>query len=130
MDKRHVKSQAALEFLILVGIVLFVFTIMIGVVSSRTTDIYKKRGAIIADDIVTKVQKEVNLASRVLDGYSRDFSIPQKIGKENYSISITGNEVVLSTEKEDFWRIIPNVVGNITKGSNTIRKTNGVIYIN
>jgi hypothetical protein len=130
MGKRHVKSQAALEFLILVGIVLFVFTIMIGVVSSRTTDIYKKRGAIIADDIVTKAQKELNLASRVLDGYSRDFSITQKIGKDNYSISITGNEVVLSTEKEDFWRIIPNVVGNITKGSNTIRKTNGVIYIN
>ena len=130
MGKQHVKSQAALEFLILVGIVLFIFTIMIGVVSSRTTDIYKKREAVIGEDIVTKVQKEVNLASRVLDGYTREFSIPQKIGKKNYSISITGNEVILSTEKEDFWKIIPSVVGNITKGSNTIRKTNGVIYIN
>ena len=124
------KSQAAMEFMILVGILLLVFSIMFGVIASKTTDMSKKKEIIIADDIVTKVQKETNLAARVLDGYSREFTLPQNIANKDYNISIVGNEVILSTEKQDFWRVIPTVVGNVTKGNNRINKTNGIIYLN
>lgn len=130
MDKQHVKAQAAMEFMILVGVLLFIFVIMLGVVSSKTTYIAKKRETMTGEDIVTKVQKEINLAARVLDGYSREFTLPEKIGNKDYNISMAGNEVILSLEGQDFWRVIPSVVGNITKGNNKINKTNGVIYLN
>ena len=130
MDKQHLKAQAAMEFMILVGILLFIFVTMLGVVSSKTTYMAEKRETMTGEDIVTKIQKEINLAARVLDGYYREFTLPEKIGNKDYNISIAGNEVILSLGEQDFWRVIPSVVGNITKGNNKINKTNGVIYIN
>ena len=130
MDKRNVKAQAAMEFMMLVGVLLFMFTIMLGIVASKTTDIHKKREFLLGDDVVVKIQKEVNLAARAIDGYSREFSIPSRLSNKDYNVTLAGNEVIVSTEMEDFWRIIPPVVGNITKGINRINKTNGIIYIN
>ncbi|MBW2981019.1 hypothetical protein KY360_06405 [Candidatus Woesearchaeota archaeon] len=130
MDKQHMKAQSAMEFMILVGILLFIFSMMLGVISSKTTYIAGKRESITGEDIATKIQKEINLAARVLDGYYREFTLPAKIGNKDYDISITGNEVILSLEGQDFWRVIPSVVGNITKGDNKINKTNGIIYLN
>ncbi|MBW2983806.1 hypothetical protein KY361_01720 [Candidatus Woesearchaeota archaeon] len=130
MDKFHLKSQAAMEFMILAGVLLFILTIMLVVVANKTTYINQKKEVMLGEDAVTKVQKEINLAARVLDGYSREFTLPQKISNKDYNISIVGNEVILSTEEQDFWRVIPSVVGNITKGNNRINKTNGIIYLN
>lgn len=119
-----------MEFMLLAAFLLFMFIVVLGVVSTETAYINKKREIIIAEDIVTKVQKEINLAARVLDGYSREFTLPQKLGRKDYNISIVGNEVILKTEKQDFWRVIPSVAGNVTKGKNIINKTNGVIHLN
>lgn len=130
MDKRNLKSQAVMEFMILVGVLLFMFTIMLGIVASKTTDIHKKREFLLGEDVVVKIQKEVNLAARAMDGYSREFSIPSRLANKDYNVTLAGNEIIVSTEREDFWRVIPPVVGNITKGTNRINKTNGIIYIN
>ncbi len=130
MDKRNLNGQAAMEFMILIGVVLFMFTLMVGIAAEKTNDIHKRREFLLNEDVVVKVQKELNLAARALDGYYREFELPQKISDKNYTIQIMGDEVVLSTEKEDFWRIIPPVVGNLTKGENRINKTNGIIYLN
>ena len=130
MDKQHMKAQAAMEFMILVGVLLLIFAMMMAVVSSKTTYIARKKESMAGEDIVIKVQKEINLAARVLDGYHREFTIPEKIGNKDYDISIIGNEVILSLEGQDFWRVIPSVVGNVTKGNNRINKTNDVIYLN
>ena len=130
MDKRQLKGQAGMEFMLLTGIVLLMFTVMLGVVADKTSEINRNKNIIAAEDYVTTVQKEINLAARVLDGYSREFYIPQRINKQEYNISIIGDEVVINTARQDFWRTVPPVVGNITKGFNTINKTNGVIYLN
>ncbi len=130
MDKQHLKGQVAMEFMILSGVLLFVFIIMLGIISSNMAYTNKKKVNLYGEDVLTKVQKEINLASRVLDGYSREFYLPQKLGTKNYSISIFNDEVVISTDVEDFWRKIPNVTGNIQKGTNTISKSNGVVYLN
>ena len=130
MDKWHLKCQGAMEFLILAGFLLFMFIMIFGVISSNTSDISRKRDILRGEDLVTKVQKEVNLAAKVVDGYYREFQLPQKIGSKNYTIRIVENEVIASTDKNDFWRVIPNMTGNITKGTNRINKTNGKIYLN
>lgn len=119
-----------MEFIFLVGFLLFMFVIISGIIVAYTSDTFKKRDIIIGEDLVTKIQKEINLAARVLDGYSRKFMLPQKLGNRDYSILIVGNEVIVHTEKNDFWRVIPPSIGNLSKGDNIIRKTNGTIYIN
>jgi len=130
MDKWHIKGQSAMEFMILTGFLLFMFAIILGIVSSNTSSLNRKREIILGEDLVTKVQKEINLAARVLDGYSREFKLPQKLGSKDYTIAIAGQEVIASTDKQDFWRTIPFVVGNLGKGKNKIIKINGTIYLN
>lgn len=130
MDKQHIKGQSAIEFMALAAVVLFIFIVMLSVISTDLSYINKKKEIIIGEDIVTKVQREVNLAARVVDGYSREFKLPEKLDHKDYNIFIVGNEVILRTEKQDFWRVIPPVTGNITNGKNTINKTNGIIYLN
>jgi len=130
MDKQHIKSQGAMEFIILAGFLLFMFILISGVVFDRTMYTNRKRDIILGEDLVTKAQKEINLAARVLDGYSRNFTLPQKLGSKDYTIFIIGQEVTVRTDKGDFWRVIPNVTGDIHKGINKINKTNGTIYLN
>lgn len=119
-----------MEFMILAGFLLFMFLIILGIVSDNASYLNKKRDIIVGEDLVTKIQKELNLAARVKDGYYREFKLPQKLGKKDYNIVIIGNEVIASTKKQDFWRVIPNVTGTINKGANKINKTNGIIYLN
>ena len=102
---------------------------ILAVVSNKTIELHKQRDVILGEDLVTKVQKEINLAANVLDGYSRKFTLPQKIGNKDYTITISGNETIARTDIQDYWRVIPNVTGTINKGINTINKTNGSIYI-
>ena len=130
MDKRNIRAQAAIEFMMLAAVLLFVFIMIFAIISYNVSSINKKKENIVGEDIVTKVQKEINLAARVLDGYSREFYIPLKFGKGNYEINISGNEVILYKGQNTFWRRIPEVVGNITAGTNIIRKENGTIYLN
>ncbi len=130
MGKQYVKAQAATEFMFLVGFLILLFIIMMGLIAGNIAYKNKKRVNLIGEDIVTKVQKEINLASRVLDGYEREFYIPQKLYNKEYNITIYDNEVVITTDIENYWRPVPAVVGNIAKGTNTIRKSNGIIYLN
>ena len=80
MDKYNIKAQGGMEFLLLAGILLFIFILIIGIVSHQTTYMGQKRNNMVGEDIVTKVQKEINLAAKVLDGYSRVFYLPKKLG--------------------------------------------------
>lgn len=130
MDKQHVKSQVAMEFMVLVGISVLVFLIMLAIISEQIQDINNKEEIIRAEDIAIKIQKEINLASRVLDGYYRRFYLPHKLGNFDYEIIIGGNELIIKTRKQDTWVVIPDITGNITKGFNTINKTGGIIYLN
>ena len=130
MDKWNLKSQSASEFMILAGFLLILFLIILSVVSYNSSSITKKKEILLGEDIVTKAQKEINLAARVLDGYQREFRLPNKLGSRDYNISIQENEIIVSTTTQDFWRVIPSVQGNLTKGINKINKTNGTIYVN
>jgi hypothetical protein len=130
MDKRNIKSQSSLEFLILTGFALVIFITVLALLSKNIYFMNKNKQDILGEDIATKIQKEVLLASNMEDGYKREFSIPSMLGNQDYTISIINNEVILQKGIQNFWKEIPSVSGNITKGNNIIRKTNGTIYLN
>ena len=130
MDKQHLRAQGAMEFMVLAGILLLLFAIIMGIFGSQASDTNKQKIQLRAEDVVVKIQKEVHLAARVLDGYSREFTLPQRIVNKEYTLTIQGDEIVLHVMDDDFWRTIPPVVGNFTLGTNTIRKANGIIYLN
>ena len=124
------RAQSAMEFLALAGILLFVCVAFYAVIFTRVQDINDKKALILGEDIAVKVQKEILLAARVSDGYQRQFILSDKVEGMNYSISISGKELTVRTPKTEIVKTIPVVDGEVYKGPNTIRKTDGIIYIN
>ena len=130
MAKLHIRSQSAIEFLALAGFVLFMFLVLLGITGNRVGELNEKKEKLYAEDIAIKVQKELNLAARSLDGYKRSFDIPQTIQKEPYTIEIENDKVSVDTDQYSFSRRIPHVTGDIKKGENKINRTDGRIYLN
>ena len=81
-------------------------------------------------DIALKMQREILIAAYVEDGYSRSFQLPENLEAINYSIRTQNSTVIIQSKKAFYSLPIPNAIGNFTKGTNTINKTGGVIYIN
>jgi hypothetical protein len=130
VDKWYLRAQGSMEFMVLSGVLLFALIVVLAIVADNTYYMNTKKEGVIAEDIIIKAQKEINLAARMVDGYSRSFALPQKIGNKAYSISVNSEDLSLNTSNHYFWRTIPKVVGQIQIGINTLNKTNGTIYLN
>jgi len=117
----------------MVGILLFVFIAFFAIISGRDAEQNEERLMIQAQDIINAVQKELVIATTVLDGYSREFLIPSKIGSHDYSIYTAGSgntTLVLTLLNNDFTKRIPHIIGQPKPGLNRINKTRGEVYLN
>lgn len=123
------KAQSSMEFLALVGILLLVFVAFYAIVFERITLMNDEKKILLGQDVATKVQKEILIASKVSDGYQRTFTLPPTIEGMNYSIFISGKELTVITPKSEVVKTIPVVIGDVSIGPNRINKTNGIIYI-
>lgn len=74
---------------------------------------------------------EVLLAAVVSDGYSRNFTLPEKIGVVDYSVIILNESVIIVTSDSfESSKVIFTTTGQPVKGVNTIRKHDGEISLN
>lgn len=128
----HLKSQSAMEFVILASFMLLVILGFFSLASSRMIEARVEGNRKISEDIAKFAYREVEIAKSVNDGYSRVFEIPQSVNGVNYTLSvIDGRELVVNYLDEEYVQFLPiNVTGNILKGSNRIAKINGIILIN
>ena len=126
------RGQSAIEFLILVGAMLFVFVLFLGLFQKNIGEkIVEKRNYALTELALT-IQNEINLASEASNGYSRTFEIPKDILGSDYDVNITSGMVYARTRDGVHALALPaqNVTGDMNKTSNTIRKVNGTIYLN
>lgn len=129
MSKKK-KAQVAVEFVIFVALLLFVMLIFLAFILTYTADVRNDKDREMLKDIAYAIQAEVNIASAVDDGYERNFVVPLLIESTDYMINITQDQVWATTENAEIVLDVPEIVGNLTKGGNTIRKTDGIIYLN
>jgi uncharacterized protein (UPF0333 family) len=130
--KFNEKGQGALEFLILIGIVIFFLTIFFVAINQNMGDNQKEKRNLAIEDIAISVQDEINLASKSSDGYSREFKVPYNIEGKDYNITIVDDLVYVKTldDKEALSLPIMEISGQIIKGNNLIKKENGSVYLN
>tara|TARA_Y100000031_G_C7918004_1_gene246917 strand:- start:46 stop:441 length:396 start_codon:yes stop_codon:yes gene_type:complete len=126
------KSQSAIEFFALIGMA---FVTVIFVVAFSINEMKEFKGAkefFLIKDLALKLQKEVSIAAIAEDGYSRTFTLPDKLeNMVDYFTEINNNTITINSTKTVFSVAIPTTAGkNFTKGSNTIEKTDGEIYVN
>jgi len=130
MDKR-IKAQVAIEFAVLIGGIFLAFLIFLQVIAGQYVDIGKEKEYTALKDITETVQSELFIAESSKNGYSRQFIIPTKINNNiDYTITLSNNQLSLKTAKFQYAVNIPNVTGTLQKGTNQIRKINGILILN
>lgn len=126
------KGQSAIEFMLLVGFLLFAFITFLAISSGDMTENIRVRNNQMLYDVAFTIHSEIDLAYNSLDGYSRDFNIPNDIYGMEYSISVVGGIASVKTLNGNYALGIPikNVTGLVNPGLNTIVKKDGLVKIN
>ncbi len=125
------KSQSAMEFIILASFMLLVILGFFTLTSSNVLEAGEESNRKTSKDIAEFAYKEIETAKSVNDGYIRLFSIPQTVNGINYTINITDDrELIVNYLDNEYVKFLPsNVTGNISKGLNLIRKIEGIVYL-
>lgn len=126
----HSKAQISAEFFIFIGMA-FLIAIAFEIASlDQLRDFRLQKEDEAVKDLAIKLQKELLIAAVVEDGYVRTFAIPDKLDSIDYSLSTRNSTIAVESKNSYYLMRIPQAVGNLSKGSNKINKTGGVIYIN
>lgn len=124
------RGQGAIEFVTLFGFLMFFFVVFFGIIQNNMNDRNFEKREVIAQNIALGVQEELSLAAEASEGYSRDFEVPLNLLGKDYNIEIIDNSIFISTNNIGISYKIIVVQGQIQKGTNTIRKNGGVVYLN
>lgn len=130
MEIAQKKSQAPVEFMILVGILFFLLFLLGLNQLADAKRAYSEKESELVYDLALKLQEEIRTASLVEDGYARNFTIPSKLENFDYEISIDGGFLSVSSSAAIYTVRVPNATGAVNKGQNYIRKDGGALYLN
>jgi Raf kinase inhibitor-like YbhB/YbcL family protein len=127
-----IKSQSAIEFIMLLGFFMFFFMAFFFVIQTNITDKLIERQNLNIKEIALTVQDEINLASESTEGYYREFTLPKDLGGLDYNINITSSMVYLKSVNNRYSIALPiqETIGEINIGKNSIRKVNGQLKLN
>jgi hypothetical protein len=125
-------GQSAIELILLfVTLFFFIITFLYVIqsnVAKQTITQYNDESL----QIVSDIRDEITLAEQANEGYARSFNVPLSLLNKNYNITIVNQDIYLVSDdgKQAVSLWVKNVTGQIQKGTNVIRKSNGIIYLN
>ena len=127
------KSQSSTEFMIFVGIAIFVLMLYFGVSNHYLNLTLKEREVITGQDLARQLKNEINLAARVEDNYQRIFQLPYSVVNKNFNVTFNIREVVVNIDNDEYVELLAADVGDeITFSAGdafTIRKINSAVSI-
>ena len=120
------KSQSSIEFLILLGILSLIFSILINYPGGYLFYSDKLKIENQYKDICNQVKEEIENALEIGPFYNRTFYLPPG----NYNVSINNYEIkVVYSNGEKICFIPANVSSNLKKGKNTIIYNESGLFI-
>jgi hypothetical protein len=126
------KSQSSIEFIILIGAVMFFLLAFFVLMQGNIADKTQEKQNLLVQEIAETIQNEINMASNSNNGYQREFIVQDSLENEEYELNIVEEMIYVRTidGKHAIALPIPAVQGNIKKGVNEINKQNDTIYLN
>ena len=91
-------AQSAIEFIILIGVFLFIFLIFLFVVQGNISGRVIENKNLAFQELALTVQDEINLAIESSEGYYREFEIPENMANTDYNISVVNGFIYLMSE--------------------------------
>ncbi|MEK6894756.1 MAG: hypothetical protein AABX10_04805 [Nanoarchaeota archaeon] len=128
----NIKGQSAIEFLILIMAILFLFVGLLYFVYSKISDTQNEAVSVAVNEIALTVQDEINLAHGSADGYSRQFFLPFNINGLEYEVNIIEDSIYVRTVNGRHAVALPisEVTGDVLIRNNLIYKINGSVKLN
>jgi hypothetical protein len=126
------RGQSAIEFIILIGAMFFIFLTMLFVIQGNITDKTRENRDLVIRELGLTVQSEITLAAESSNGYYREFVLPPTLLGLEYDVRIIDDLVFLNTTngRHAIAFSVVEVVGDAQVGLNVIEKNNGVVYLN
>lgn len=131
------KSQAAFEFLLLAGFMMFIFVVFFAIAGEKLIEMNEARREKVAQDIIDSVMAEFELAHESMDGYTRNFILPENVEGEEYEIGIhnvgEGKDLLILLYMDKIYnyempfKIMPG--SRLYKGSNVVQKSENGIFV-
>lgn len=129
------KGQSAIEFMVMISLVLILFASFYTVFSQKEISAIKKETRLRAKSIADRVSYELNLALVQGKGFEKKFKLPLRISDKYYDLVINktdqgsviflewGNTFVSSHSA------VSNITGSLGPGLNTIENKGGYINV-
>tara|TARA_Y100000310_G_scaffold336379_1_gene420747 strand:- start:901 stop:1299 length:399 start_codon:yes stop_codon:yes gene_type:complete len=129
---KKTNAQFAIEFIVLISFMFIIFLGFTAIVTTKIIEAKELKRQEIAEDIATLAKNEIDLAGSVIDGYMRNFDLPPMVEGNTYTIEIIDNRelAVNYQDMEHVFFLKDNVIGNLSIGTNMLRKENGIVYVN
>ena len=116
------KAQSAIEFVIMISVLIFFFVTMVMIINYNLSDKYREREEAVVRDIAYSIQDELNIASKATDGYCRPFEVQQEVLGKDYEIYTNFSSQGLIEVKTSRASIVLPLPADIDKSSEQIRK--------
>jgi len=125
------RGQSSIEFVMILGMLFFIFMGIFAVIQGRMNSVARERSMVMLEQIGNVVRQEVTLASSARGQYVREFYLPELIGGYNYSVLTTQTEIAVRLDLSDYVIFLnQNITGTMKKGKNVIRNIEGNITLN
>ena len=127
------KSQVAIEFVITIGISVFILFLFVAIIQEETIKFNRERELVLVEDLAATLQREFIVAESVNNGYTRTFKIPDTLLGINFTVFAQSQELVVRSVHYESVAALPQNISNVIslkKGVNTIKKEKGVICLN
>ncbi len=123
------KAQLSIEYVVLIafGFMMLMFALI--VVGDKMTQMGNEDHYERLQDVAYYIQSELYFASRASPGYQREFTIPLDLSGIEYDITNTNNELIVSTDKYEFGLYVPDLQGDLAKGTNIILNKDGLLCL-
>ena len=125
------KAQSGLELMVLVSYSLLAFSVIYMVFLQSSLVTIKDKRAMESQKLVELVGYEIDIATSMGTGYSKNVTLSDTILGETYNVIVVSNLVVVNSSQSYTTSIITsNITGTILPGDNRIENRDGLIYAN
>ncbi len=125
------KAQSAVELIMMVSFSLIMFSALYLVILQDNFAAIKEKRNMESQRIAERVGYELDIATSIGDGYSKNFTLPDNIIGSTYTVIIDSNLVIVNASQTyTSTTVALNVSGTVQPGDNMIENRNGVVYAN
>jgi len=123
-------GQIALEYLVYLGVTMFLFLIIALASLSHIRDVEQERRLNAIQDFAAGIQYQLVVLSSLDEGLTFNIQLPTKIESiYEYSIVTNSGYLIVTAEEDEIVLRIPKTSGQFVAGANQVTLQGGTLYI-